>query len=273
MAAVCMAAVTMVSVVAPASAESLLEKIKSGETVRIGYSNDAPWAYSGGSNEPLGISNTVILAVLKRMGATKIEPVVTEWGSLIPGLQAGRFDIISDAMYVNPERCHNVLFTDPIATVTDSLVVPKDNPKGLHSLEDVRDKGMTLVTGSAFASLKNARDMGIADDKLMQVPGYAEIVQAVKAHRADVGAGDYLGLKKAISNDQSLELASPYTQSSKPGNPAFAFPLDEHAAVDAFNAAMKVYIGSDDMLASVSKYGYDKSMLPGSNKTADLCKE
>ncbi|MGX5805959.1 ectoine/hydroxyectoine ABC transporter substrate-binding protein EhuB [Bradyrhizobium sp. Arg314] len=273
MAALGITAMAVGSIPGSASAESLLDKIKNGETIRIGYSNDAPWAFPGENNESLGISNAIILAVLKKMGATKIEPVVTEWGSLIPGLQAGRFDVISDAMYVRPERCRNVLFSDLIATVNDALVVPTGNPKDLHSLEDTRNKGVTVVTGSAFSSLKNARDIGIADDKIMQVPGYAEIIQAIKAGRADVGVGDYLGLKKAIGNDKNLALAEPYTQSSKPGNPAFAFPLSEKAAVDSFNAAMKGYIGSDEMMASVSKYGFDKSMLPGDSKTADLCKD
>ncbi|WP_245270450.1 transporter substrate-binding domain-containing protein [Mesorhizobium ciceri] len=83
-----------------ASAGSLLDKIKKGEPIRIGYSNDAPWAYSGSNNEPLGISNTIMLAVLKKMGAGKVELVSAEWGALIPGLQAGRFDLIADAMGV-----------------------------------------------------------------------------------------------------------------------------------------------------------------------------
>ncbi|WP_348628414.1 transporter substrate-binding domain-containing protein [Mesorhizobium sp. WSM3862] len=69
-----------------------------------------------------------------------MEPVVTEWGSLIPGLQADRFDIITDSMFILPERCRNVLFTDLIATIPTAAAVPKGNPKDLHSYEDIRDK-------------------------------------------------------------------------------------------------------------------------------------
>ncbi|ESY44127.1 MULTISPECIES: ectoine/hydroxyectoine ABC transporter substrate-binding protein EhuB [unclassified Mesorhizobium] len=266
------AAVVAGSLAAPAAANSLLDKIKAGEPIRIGYSNDAPWAYSGDNNEPQGIGNTVVLAVLKKLGATKFEPVVTEWGSLIPGLQAGRFDLISDGMYVRPERCRNVLFTEPYAAVTDALVVPAGNPKGLTSLEDIRDKGATVVTGSAFASLKNARDAGISDEQIMQVPGYAEIIQAMKAGRVDAGVGDYLGLKKAIHNDEKLQLATSTSKPNQTGFPAVAFPLDDRASVDAFNAALKEYVGSAEMLTAVGNDGYDKSLLPGDAKTADLCK-
>ncbi|KUM23905.1 ectoine/hydroxyectoine ABC transporter substrate-binding protein EhuB [Mesorhizobium loti] len=273
MAALGMAAMAIVLVAASASAESLLDKIKNGGTVRIGYSEGPPSAYSGENKEPLGFSNVVIVAILKRMGATKIEPVVTEWGSLIPGLQAGRFDVISDAMYVRPERCRNVLFSDLFYVGKGSLLVSAGNPKGLHSLEDVRDKGAILVTGSGFGAIKSAHDVGIADDKILQVPGYAEIVQAVKAGRADAGSGDYLALKIAIGDDKRLELANPFTDSARTDYAAFAFNLNDRASVDAANAAMKGYIGSDEMLASISSYGFDKSMLPDGNMTtAELCK-
>ncbi|CAH2399418.1 ectoine/hydroxyectoine ABC transporter substrate-binding protein EhuB [Mesorhizobium escarrei] len=256
----------------PVSAESLLDKIKNGEPIRIGFSNDAPWAYSGGNNEPLGVAVTIAKEVLKKLGATKIEPVVTEWGSLIPGLQAGRFDVITDGMYVLPERCRNVVFSEPIATIPAALAVPKGNPEGLHSFEDIRDKGLTLVTGSGYQAVQIAHQVGISDDKIMQVAGNAEIVQALKAGRAAAGAGEPVGLRAAIGNQEGIELAQPFTVSVKPGNAAFAFPLNDQASVDAFNALLKGYIGSDEMMKSVSKYEYDKLLLPDGSKTADLCK-
>jgi polar amino acid transport system substrate-binding protein len=83
-----MAAVAAASYAGAASAASLLERIKNGETIRLGFTNEPPTAYPGPNSEPLGMVNEVALDVLKKMGATKIEPVVTEWGSLVPGLQA-----------------------------------------------------------------------------------------------------------------------------------------------------------------------------------------
>ncbi|MER8778920.1 ectoine/hydroxyectoine ABC transporter substrate-binding protein EhuB [Mesorhizobium sp. M0977] len=266
------AAVAIASFASSASAQSLLDKIKNGETIRIGYSNDAPWAYPGENNEALGLDNAIVLEVLKKLGASKVESVVTEWGSLIPGLQADRFDLITDGMYILPERCRNVLFTQPIASIPAAIVVLKGNPKGLHSFEDLHNKGVTFVTGAGYRAVKIAKDVGIPDEKIMQVAGNPEIVQAIKAGRADAGAGDYLGMKKAISSEDGLEIADPFTQPEKPGYPAFAFRLNEQATVDAFNTVLKDYIGSEEMMKSVAKYGYDKSTLPDGSKTADLCK-
>ncbi|MER9481953.1 MULTISPECIES: ectoine/hydroxyectoine ABC transporter substrate-binding protein EhuB [unclassified Mesorhizobium] len=268
-----MAATSMVPFAGSAYAQSLLEKIKNGETIRIGFSNEVPWAYPGANNEPLGFVNAMTLDILKKLGTTKVEPIVTEWGSLIPGLQAGRFDIITGGMYILPERCRNVLFTEAIGKFPDALIVPKGNPDDLHTYVDVRDKGLTMVTGAGYESVPAAKKIGIADDKVMQVAGPVEIVQAVKAGRAAAGSGDYFTMKEFVDKDPSVELvAGPLVPGSRILSSGLAFPLTEQATVDAFNAVLKDYIGSDEMMESVGKYGYSKINLPDGTKTAEYCK-
>ncbi|WP_346016465.1 MULTISPECIES: ectoine/hydroxyectoine ABC transporter substrate-binding protein EhuB [unclassified Mesorhizobium] len=273
MAALGMAAMAMASFAGSASAQSLLDKIKNAKAIRIGFSNEIPWAYPGENNEPLGFVNAMTIDILKRLGTTKVEPIVTEWGSLIPGLQAGRFDIITGGMFILPERCRNVLFTEPLGAFSDALVVPTGNPEELHSYQDVRDKGLMFVTAAGWNAVNIAKKVGIADDKVMQVAGAAEVVQAVKAGRAASGGGDYFTLKKFADEDDSIELADPYTSSSPSGYPGLAFLPNQQAEVDAFNAALKDYIGSDEMMEMVGKYGYGKTNLPDGTTTAELCKD
>ncbi|MER8467414.1 ectoine/hydroxyectoine ABC transporter substrate-binding protein EhuB [Mesorhizobium sp. M1396] len=272
MAALGIAAMTIGAMAGSASAQSLLERIKNGDTIRFGFTNGPPAAYPGPNNEPLGLVNAMTLDVLKKMGTTKVESVVTDWGSLLPGLQAGRFDIITGGMYIKPERCRNVLFSDPISRARDSLIVLKGNPEGLHSFEDVRDKGLVLVTGSGYTSVAVAQKLGFADDKIMQVAGGPEIAQAVKTGRAAAGSTDFFDAKKIVEKNDSLETADPFTSSSPREYAAIAFPLSEQATVDAFNAVLKDYMGSDEMMASVGKYGYEKVNLPDGTPAAEACK-
>ncbi|ANN60887.1 ectoine/hydroxyectoine ABC transporter substrate-binding protein EhuB [Mesorhizobium loti] len=271
-AALGIAAMTISSFAGSASAESLLDKIKNGETIRLGFTNEPPSAYPGANNEPLGLVNAMTLDVLKKMGTTKIEPVVTDWGSLVPGLQAGRFDIITGGMWIKPERCRNVLFSEPIASSNDVIVVSKGNPEALHSLKDVHDKGLTLAIMTGTTAVEEAKKLGFADDKIMQVAGPPEVVQAVKAGRAAAGNLYSLNATTLAENDTSIEVADPYTPPGPSEHPAIAFSLSEQAAVDAFNTVLKDYIGSDEMMAAVGKYGYTKRDLPDDKKTADLCK-
>ena len=40
---------------------------------------------------------------------------------------------------------------------------------------------------------------------------------------------------------------------------------------DSFNAALKDYLGTDEMMAAVAEYGYDKDTLPGDKTTEWVC--
>ncbi|WP_373414980.1 ectoine/hydroxyectoine ABC transporter substrate-binding protein EhuB [Ensifer aridi] len=271
-AALALAAIAITPFASAASAQPLLDKIKNGEPIRIGFSNEVPLAYSGPNGEPLGAINEMTLDILKQLGTTKIEPVVTEWGSIIPGLVAGRFDIITGGMFVTPERCRNVLFTEPLMSGTSAMIVPKGNPDNLHSIQDVRDKGLTLVTGSGWTLVKDAKTVGVPEDKIMQVAGVAEVLQAVKSGRAAAGAGSVLAMKEIADKDPSVQLAEPFTQPVLPGLGALAFPPDQQATVDAVNAVLKDYVKSDRMISVLEKYGYSKAVLPDGRTTAELCK-
>ncbi|MCH5710081.1 transporter substrate-binding domain-containing protein, partial [Salmonella enterica] len=80
--------------------------------------------------------------------------VLTEFGSLIPGLQAKRFDIIAAGMYVTPERCGQVAFSNPTYGVGQAFLVKQGNPKNLHSYEDVvknPDAKLGVVVGAIEA--------------------------------------------------------------------------------------------------------------------------
>ena len=68
------------------------------------------------------------------MGYTDVEPVQTDWGGLIPGLKADRFDIITGGMNILASRCENMAFSDPIARIGDGFIVATGNPEGDRQL-------------------------------------------------------------------------------------------------------------------------------------------
>ena len=91
-----------------ALAGPLEDRIAAGESIRIGFANEIPFAYPGPDGSPKGFVNAEVLGVLAKMGYDNIEPVQTDWGGLIPGLQAGRFDIITGGMNILKSRCENI---------------------------------------------------------------------------------------------------------------------------------------------------------------------
>ena len=173
-----------------AHAETTLERIKQSGTVRIGYANEAPFAYTETSGKVTGESPEIASKIFTQLGVKKIEPVLTEWGALIPGLRAGRFDVIAAGMYITPPRCQQVIFTDPHYQIPDTLLVKKGKPMNLRSYTDVaKNSEARLAIMSGTAELGYARAEGVPDDQIVQVPDTTAQLQAVRAvsHRGHHG--------------------------------------------------------------------------------------
>ncbi len=257
---------------APAAAD-LLEALRAGEPVRIGFANEVPWAYPGEGAEALGFVNEIAVAVLKELGAETIVPVVTEWGGLIPGLKANRFDVVTGGMYILRKRCENVLFSDPIGVFGDAFIVPKGNPEGIQTYADIRRMGATLATGAGYNIIEAARKQGIPEDRIMQVPGPTEILAAVRTGRAAAGGVTYFTARNLAARSKgAVTVTDPSNLPEWTRNwVGIAFRQSDLTLQQAFNAALGDYLGSNEMLASVAPYGYTEAQLPGDATTEYAC--
>jgi polar amino acid transport system substrate-binding protein len=268
-----MAALAIGSIAASASAQSLLEKAEKGEPIRIGFANEIPFAYPGDDGSPKGFVNAFTIGVLKKMGYEKIEPVQTEWGGLFPGLNANRFDIVTGGMNILGSRCENIAFSEPMAKVGDGFIVAPGNPKGIGDYASLTKDGAIMVTGAGYSNIEAAKAAGVAEANIMQVPGPTEILAAVKAGRADAGAGTYFTMKQlADSSGGAVEATDPNAMPEASFNWAgIGFRKADQDFLDKFNAAMKEYVGSEEMLAAVAEYGYGEGSLPGDRTTEWVC--
>ena len=257
----------------PAAADSITDRIAAGEPIRIGFANEVPWAYPGDNNEPLGFANAHAVGVLESMGYTNIEPVVTEWGGLIPGLQANRFDIITGGMYILRSRCENVNFADPMGVFGDAFIVPAGNPKGIETYKDIGSKDAVIVTGAGYNIVEVAKKEGVDEGNIMQVPGPTEILAAVKAGRADAGGVTYFTAKNlAKESGGTVEVTDPSKLPEWTLNwVGIAFRKGDTEFLEQFNAAQAKYLGSDQMLKEVAEYGYTEAQLPGDVTTDYAC--
>jgi polar amino acid transport system substrate-binding protein len=272
-AALGMAALALGSMAGFASAQSLLEKADGGQPIRIGFANEIPFAYPGDDGSPKGFVNVLTLGVLEKMGYDKIEPVQTEWGGLIPGLNANRFDIVTGGMNILASRCENIAFSEPIVKVGDAFIVAPGNPKNIGDYKSLVDSGAIMVTGAGYSNIEAAKAAGVTEANIMQVPGPTEILAAVRAGRADAGAGTYFTMKQlADSSNGAVEVTDPNAMPEESFNWAgIGFRKADQAFLDKFNAALKEYIGSEEMMAAVAEYGYGEASLPGDRTTEWVC--
>ncbi|HCY98616.1 ectoine/hydroxyectoine ABC transporter substrate-binding protein EhuB [Cypionkella sp.] len=273
-----LATTTIASLLLGASAFSALagpieDRIAAGETIRIGFANEIPFAYPGEDGSPKGFVNAEVMGVLAKMGYSKIEAVETEWGGLIPGLTAGQFDIITGGMNILKARCENIAFSEPMARIGDGFIVLPGNPKGIQTYTNVKDNGATLATGAGYSNIEAAKAAGVTEAQIMIVPGPTEILAAVTAGRADAGTGTYPTMKQlADSSGGAVEIADPSAMPEDSFNWAgVGFRKEDQDFLDRFNAAQKDYLGSAEMMAAVAEYGYSEAMLPGDKTTEWVC--
>ena len=250
-----------------------LEEIKDSSSVRIGYANETPFAYTALDGSVTGESPEIVRKVFERMQIDTIKPVLTEWGSLIPGLRAGRFDLIAAGMYITPERCKQVLFTDPHYRLLDTLLVAEGNPKNLRSYEDIANNpDVKIAIMSGTVNLGYARKAGIKDSQILQVPDTTSQLQAVRSGRADAAIGTQLTMKGLAdkAGDDVEAIADFKDDPSRAGYGALAFRPQDKALRDAINAELKQWLGSEEHLKTIEPFGFDRSNV--TDKTAaELC--
>jgi polar amino acid transport system substrate-binding protein len=257
-----------------AYAQSTLEEARSAGYIRVGFANEAPFGFATPDGKLTGESPEVVRAVMKKLGVAEIDGVLTEFGSLIPGLQAGRFDIVAAGMFVNPARCGQVLFSEPTYGIGQAMLVQEGNPKQIKDYSSIAgnpDLKLAVMAGAVEAGY--AADAGIGQSQLVLLPDQSSLVAAVKAGRADAAALTALSIADMASKNEGVESTKPFGEvagKSVTGHGAVAFRKDDTELQQAFNAELKKFLGSPEHLALVEPFGFGKDFLP-TKTTAELC--
>jgi polar amino acid transport system substrate-binding protein len=217
--------------------------------------------------------------VLARIGVKRIEVVTTEFRSLIPGLRAGRFDVIAAGMYVTPERCEQVLFSRPTYRIGEALLVRRGNPKQLHAYADVArapDAIIGIVAGSI--ELTYAEAANIPESRISRLKEASSAVDALRAGHIDAYAGTALTVQGLLDKTHAVDLerAEPFAQPviggiEAWGYGAFAFRKRDRALRDAWNLALDSYLGSAEHLSLVRPFGFTERELPDVKRAEPLC--
>jgi polar amino acid transport system substrate-binding protein len=256
---------------------NLLERLKAQGSVRLGIAGEIPYGYISKEAKITGEAPEIAKIIFKRLGVPRIQAVPTEFASLIPGLNSQQFDVISAGMFVNPDRCKQVLFADPDYQVLDAFIVRKGNPKNLRTYADVKKAGAKLATGSAYAEIDYAVDAGIPRGSIQIYPDQLAGLLAVAQGRADAFAGTSITVRNVIdqTKNSKVESSKPFqpTLKGKPayGAGAFAFRLQETALRNAFNAELHKMKESGELLRVVAPFGFTKTEM--TDLTAkELCK-
>src|SRR4029077_14431708 len=96
------------------AAESTFQTAQRTKKLTVGIANEKPYCYVDTDGKPTSAIVDIIRGVLAAYGITEVDANGVDFGALIPGINAGRFDIIGAGMYIRPARCKSIAFSNPV---------------------------------------------------------------------------------------------------------------------------------------------------------------
>lgn len=105
-----------------------LAQAKDWKTVVIGMEGAyEPYNLTDPSGKIVGFEPDLVMDLCARM-KVECKIIAQDWDGMIPGLQAGKFDVIMDGMSITDERKKSIDFTAPYSATPAAFVAAKASP-------------------------------------------------------------------------------------------------------------------------------------------------
>ncbi|MDF2667712.1 MAG: ectoine/hydroxyectoine transporter solute-binding protein [Paenibacillus sp.] len=265
----------------PTNQENLLEKAKQQGFINVGFANENPYAYATPDGKLTGEAVEVARVILRNLGIEEMNGVLTEFGSLIPGLKAKRFDIITAGMFINPVRSKEVAFANPEYSIGEALAVAVGNPLQLMSYEDIaKNKEAKVAVMVGAIEKEYLTKVGVPDNQIVTVPDQPSAISALQAGRvqAVTMTGPALQAMLDSAKDDKLERVADFKQpeidgKSVRGYGAAAFRQEDTALREAFNSELEKLKQSGELLEILKPFGFTEQELPGDMTAEQLAAE
>ncbi len=160
---------------------------------------------------------------------------LTTFSTLIPGLQAGRYDFIVAVVTVTLARAEQMLFTEPYLATRLQFAIKKGGQK-ITSLDDLKGRTISVNKGSAYDgwATANAEKYGFKFDRY---ESSTDAVQAVLSGHADANLSGNTFIAYTASKVADYQPDFPIKET----NSVMAFPVrrDNVAFRDQLDDALK----------------------------------
>ncbi|MFI5718361.1 ectoine/hydroxyectoine ABC transporter substrate-binding protein EhuB [Nocardia sp. NPDC051750] len=258
-----------------AASGELLQSLKDKGAITVGFAGEAPYSFEE-NGQLTGATVALHREIFRNLGIETVDGVQTDFGALIPGLQAQRFDAVSAGMSILPDRCSQAAFSEPEFMYTTALMVKKGNPLGLTDMQSIKDKGAKMAAMTGAIESDYATSLGI---DATQVGSPQDGMDAVTSGRSDVFALTAISLNWLADHnpDAPVEVTKSFVAEidGKPqvGAGGTVFRTDDKDLLDAYNAELaKITSDKDKYLSIVGEYGFTEAELPDPElTTAKLC--
>ncbi len=175
-----------------ALAADTLAKVKAAGVMKVGTETEfAPFDYID-AGQHVGLNVDLFDELGKELGV-KIEWVTLPWDGVLPGLEAGKFDIVAGPATITKARMEHYVFSAPIAEATVALM-KRASDKTIMKPEDIA--GKAVGAGKATAQLAQLQSFG------SKLPGGVTTKEYVGFNEAyaDLAAGRIVAVGNSLPN-------------------------------------------------------------------------
>ena len=252
------AALSALAMSMPAKADKSLDKLKAQGFARIAIANEPPFTAVKADGTVSGAAPDVARAVFKKLGVNDVVASISEYGAMIPGLQAGRHDVVTAGLFMKPERCNAVAYSEPVLCDAEAFLVKKGNPKGFKSYADIaKDGKATIGAPGGGTEERLALEAGVPRDRVIVVPDGQSGLKMLQDGRIDTYSLPVLSINDLVkkANDPNLEVIAPVQ-----GAPVYcdgaAFRKNDTALRDEFDTVLAEMKKSGEFAKIVEPYGF-----------------
>ncbi len=241
------------------AADDILAKAKAAKELKIGTETEfAPFDFIK-DGQAVGFNYDLLAEVSKEMGI-KFTFVALPWESVIPGLDAGKFDMVSGPATITKARRARYAFTLPVGDATCALL-KKAGDKTITKPADIA--GKAVGSGKATSQLEQLKKYSAKLPKPVTVREYPDFSGAY----ADLAAGRIAAVANSMTNIAVVAGERPDTfELVKPAfgdKSYFGFFVRKEAAseslIKALNAAI-LKVKKDGRMAKIQQKWFKTSM-------------
>ena len=213
------------------------------KTIVVATSPDYPPFESLENNEIVGIEVDIMDLIAQDLGMTvKYEQM--DFDSVIPGVQAGKFDVGMSGITITEDRQKNCDFTDPYFLASQAIVVTADSP--ITCKADLEGKKISVQTGTTAEEY--CMDNGY---EVLSFTANNDAAAALTTGKVDAWVVDN-EVAVALAAQQGLTVLDEAI-TSEPY--AFAFAKGSDELVSSFNASLKKLMDDGSIQEIFDKYG------------------
>jgi len=244
----------------PASAATCtdtLTKAQEASYVRMSSYQQPPHGWFDiNSGKYSGIDVEVIEEVLKGLNIKTWDYVTADWGAMIPGLNACRWDIMSIGMTYTKLRSEQVQFSLPVYQYGVAMLVAKGNPKKIKGKADWKGKKVGGIIGSTDDQVIG----GVKGATYVPFTKYSDLYRALSTGRIDAGMVDELqgAYDFKLQPQPKITLVKEWTGKAV-GISSIVMRKGDTEWVKAVNDQLKIMRTNGKLKAILLKYGMPAS--------------